>query len=139
MSPSELIVVVLVALAAVGYGLREYGLFVATYRNPHPPFPYPPERLWRRLKLSTLLLAEAGLLAATLWATRSGERPLTATVLGVAAVAALVALFVGAVVDLRDTRRQYARLKQQALLDARDTWLATTAAQKASSPSSTLP
>ena len=139
MSLSELAFVLLVASVGIGYGVREYGLFIATHRSPQPAFPYPPERLWRRLKISALLVTEAALLALTLWATRAGTRPLTASVLGLITLAGLVALFVAALVDLRETQRQYARLKQQALADAREAWLATTSPQKASPRSSVRP
>jgi hypothetical protein len=125
MSLSELVFVLVVASVGIGYGAREYGLFVATYRNPQPSFPYPPERLWRRLKVSALLVLEAVLLALTLWATRSGARPLTSLALALLTLAGLVTLFVAAVVDLRETHRQYAELKLQALTDAREHWLST--------------
>lgn len=125
MSLSEGLFLALIAAVGIGYGLREYGMFVATYRAPHPSFPYPPKRLWRRLKVSALLVAEALLLSLTLWAARSGARPLTAIVLALATFAGLIGLTVAAVVDLRETRRQYAHLKEQALIDARDAWLST--------------
>lgn len=134
MTLSEFLFLALVVAVAIGYGLREYALFVATCRNPTPPFPYPPERLWRRLKVSLVLIVEAVLLALTLWATRDGARPLTSLLLAVATLAGLVWLTATALVDLRETRRQYSRLKDQALLDARSAWLATTATQKATAP-----
>jgi|GEM_PF-5880013 len=130
MTLSEVLLLLLVVVAAIGYGLREYALFVATYRNPTPPFPYPPERLWRRLKVSLVLIVEAALLALTLGVSRSGARPVTSLVLALASVSGLVWLAATAYVDLRETRRQYARLKNEALADARAVWLATSHRQK---------
>jgi hypothetical protein len=130
MSTSEAVFLALVIAVAIGYAMREYGLFVATYRNPSPPFPYPPQRLWRRIKISAILLLEALLVALTLWAARAETRPLGTLLLGTATLLGLGWLAVAALSDLRETRRQYAHLKEKALLEARDAWLATSAARR---------
>lgn len=134
MSASEAVFLLVVVAVAIGYGLREYGLFVATYRNPNPPFPYPPERLWRRVKISAILVLEALLLALTLWATRAETRPLGTLLFGAATLLGLAWLTMAALTDLRETRRQYAHLKEKALLEARDAWLATSAARRGREP-----
>jgi len=105
----------------IGYGIREYALFIACYRNPTPPFPYPPERLWQRLKLSALLILEALVLGATLVVARGGHYLLTALVLALLSLVLLVRLITAGVRDFRDTRAQHRALLDQARQGARPT------------------
>lgn len=120
MTLGELSFIGLIVAVAIGYGVREYAMFIACHRNPAPVFPYPPERLVRRLKLSLILILEAVVMAVLLLILSGGGHPFVALGLGTLVLFLLALLVQSAMADFKSTRQQYLKLREAALLDVKE-------------------
>jgi hypothetical protein len=120
MTLGELGFIGLIVAVAIGYGVREYAMFIACHRSRAPVFPYPPDRLIRRLKLSLILILEAVVMAVLLLILSAGGHPFVALGLGTLVLFLLALLVRSALEDFKSTRQQYLKARETALLDVKE-------------------
>ena len=92
-------------LLVLGYGFFECGRYVSARRNPNPDFPYPRERLARRLVIAALVQTEILLIAARLFWLNGSMSQMGVVSYAALSVAIVVVVFYLLLRDLRDVRK----------------------------------
>ena len=107
MNPGEVIILVIFLLLGVGNGVREYALFIAHHRKADGLMTYMPDRLFRRLGISALIMLISLSTMLAILTSRSWEMPILSAVLLMVIGPLILLVFYLIIKDFRDTVRQY--------------------------------
>lgn len=100
-------------LLVLGYGFFECGRYISATRNPNPDFPYPRERLARRLVIAALVQVEIVLIGARLFWLKGAMSQMGIMLYTTLSVAIVVVVFYLLWRDLRDVRMDIRNAKNR--------------------------
>ena len=112
MTISEVLTLAFFIIIGIGYGVREFAVFIASHRRRDRGgdrliMIYMPAQLIRRLFISGLVVLVALFIAFSILAARSWQLPVLSSVMLLLTLAGVLALFILIIKDLRGTFRQY--------------------------------